>query len=117
MPKKAEQLPEGWVLLGTVNPGEVVRWRFKDWKEAQGFMEFNGVLLYMTHTFSVVGDDPTVLRERYWLRRGTWRYAMFERRVEVVAVAVDARYKKVLSLGTKGEVCAAFVDLDTWLGA
>lgn len=117
MPEKAEQRPEGWTLLAAVNPGEVVRWRFKDWQEARAFMELNGVPLHRTHTFSVLGDDPTVLRERYWLRRGTWRYAMFERRVEVVAAALDARWRKVLFVGTKDDFCPAFVDRDKWLGA
>ena len=117
MPKTSEQVPEGWTLLSSVQPGQFVRYRFRDWRQALEFMQLNGVPLHKTHTYSALGDDPTSLRERYWRRRGTWCYAMFERRVEVVAAALDARWRKVLFVGTKDDFCPAFVDRDKWLGA
>ena len=30
MPKTSEQVPEGWTLLSSVQPGQFVRYRFRD---------------------------------------------------------------------------------------
>jgi hypothetical protein len=116
MPKTAEQVPEGWTILSSVQPGQFVRYRFRDWRQALEFMEFNGVPLHKTHTYSAPGDDPTSLRERYWRRRGTWCYALFERRQDLVTVALDARWKHALHLGKRPGIDPVFEHRDEWKG-
>lgn len=114
--KTDEPRPEGWTFLEAVHPGQCVTYRLKDWRQAQEFMEFNGAVLWRTHTYAALGEDPTVLRERSWLRRGTWFHTLLERRQDRVTVAVDARWRKAFHLGTKPGMDPVFESRAEWSG-